>query len=65
MDRPSIGSHFHIHWDKKKSLDWEGFETHAGALARAFELARPGEKFTIEEVPATCSVCAPPVTESV
>ena len=67
MARPSIGSqrfHFHIHWDKKESLDWEGFDTHAEALARAFELARPGEMFVIEEVPATCPVCGPPVIES-
>jgi hypothetical protein len=58
MDRkPNI--HFHIHWSKKKRLDWEGFDTRPEATARALELATPGELFTIEEFSSTCPACGP------
>ena len=62
MDRTSSSSprfHFHIHWNSKENLDWEGFDSHAEALARALEIARPGEMFVIEEISATCPVCEP------
>jgi hypothetical protein len=60
MDRTSSTSqrfHFHIHWSRKESLDWEGFDTHAEALVRALEIALPGEMFMIKEISATCPVC--------
>ena len=57
MDREPRNTHFHIHWITKKSLDWEPFNTHAGALARAQELAGPNEIFTVEELPVKCPVC--------
>jgi hypothetical protein len=49
--------HFHIHWSQKERVDWESFSTHAEATARALELARPSEIFTIEEFSATCPAC--------
>lgn len=48
------GPHFHIRWGVKEQLDWECFETHAEAEGLARELARPGETFTVEEVPEAC-----------
>jgi hypothetical protein len=58
MDQKLI-IHFHIHWSKKKRLDWEGFDTRHEATARALELASPDEPFTIEEFSSTCSACGP------
>jgi hypothetical protein len=56
--------HFHIHWEDSQKLDWECFETQSDAMGRAFELARPEERFTIEEVstncPLRCSFTATP-----
>ena len=57
MDREPRNNHFHIHWIKKKILDWEPFNTHADAQARAQELAGPNEIFTVEELSAKCHVC--------
>jgi len=50
-------THFHIRWSRTASLDWERFATRAEATLRALELARHGEKFTIEESEAKCSRC--------
>jgi hypothetical protein len=49
-------THFHIRWSEAK-LDWEKFETRAVALARADELARPFESYTIEEFDDSCPAC--------
>lgn len=49
--------HFHIRWSRKERLDWEGFDTRHEAMARALELADPGEEYTIEEATETCSIC--------
>jgi hypothetical protein len=57
MDREPRNNHFHIHWIKKKILDWEPFNTHADAQARAQELAGPNEIFTVEELSVKCPVC--------
>ena len=57
MDRKPWNTHFHIHWTKKKILDWEPFNTNNEAGARADELAGLGELFTIEEFSAKCPVC--------
>jgi hypothetical protein len=57
MDRKPLNTHFRIHWIKKKILDWEPFNTHARAQARAQELAGPNEIFTVEELSARCPVC--------
>lgn len=46
--------HFHIRWEPKKTLDWECFQTHGEATARAAELALPNEIFSIEEVSTDC-----------
>jgi hypothetical protein len=57
MDRKPWNTHFHIHWTKKKILDWEPFDTGHEALSHALELARPTELFTIEEFSMKCPVC--------
>jgi hypothetical protein len=57
MDRERRNNHFHIHWIRKKILDWEPFNTHADAQARAQELAGPNEIFTVEELSVKCPVC--------
>jgi hypothetical protein len=57
MDRKPLNSHFHIHWIKKKILDWEPFKSHADALARAEELAGPDELFSVEELSTKCPLC--------
>ena len=51
--------HFHIHWTNKDSVDWEPFDSQQRAEARALELARFGELFTIEDFCTPCSVCKP------
>ena len=57
MDRRPLNTHFHIHWIKKKTFDWEPFNTHADALARAQELACSNEIFTVEETSGQCQLC--------
>ena len=47
-------THFHIRWNDKENIDWECFDTHDDAAARALELALPGETFRIEEISAQC-----------
>ncbi len=49
-------THFHILWNDQDHLDWECFDTIAGASKRAGELARPNEVFTIQAVSADCSL---------
>ena len=46
--------HYHIRWDRKKTLDWECFNTFSEASIRAAQLAGPYEMFTIEEVSSDC-----------
>jgi hypothetical protein len=49
--------HYHICWSGSK-LDWERFSTPQEAERVARELARPGEKFTLEHVDdKTCMQC--------
>jgi hypothetical protein len=55
MAREPQNTHFHIHWTKKKILDWEPFDTGHEALSHALELARPTELFTIEEFSVSCA----------
>ena len=56
LDTPAK-MHFHIRWTRAAKLDWEAFNTRTEAVMRALELARPGEKFMIEESEETCSRC--------
>jgi len=53
MDSTNSARHFHIHWEKKETLDWQCFSTRERAEQEAIYLASPGEEFTIEEV-ETC-----------
>jgi hypothetical protein len=46
--------HYHIRWSGKPTLIWEDFSTRAEAEARAKQLARQDETFTIEEHNGTC-----------
>jgi hypothetical protein len=46
--------HFHIQWSAREDMDWECFDTTEAATARAAELSRPGEKFTIQQVVTAC-----------
>jgi hypothetical protein len=55
--KDSPRKHYHIRWVGTPALDWERFTTVAAATARALELVRPGEKFTIEESAGKCSRC--------
>jgi len=55
MDRKQ---HFHIQWNVR-GLDWEIFEVRHEALARALEIAIPGEIFTIKECSEESAVCGP------
>lgn len=48
--------HFHIRW-VLGALDWEGHRTRAEAEEAAKRLARPDEKYTIEEADETCMEC--------
>lgn len=59
MDRDQDTHHFHIYWNNKERLDWEGFNTREAATARALALAGPGEVFTIDEFSANCPLCGP------
>ena len=49
-------THFHIRWASGMK-DWERHDTHAEAEESATQLARPGEKHTIEECYETCGTC--------
>jgi hypothetical protein len=51
------GSHYHIHWSGKPTLDWERFDTTADAEANARKLMLPGETYTIEEHGESCPRC--------
>ena len=57
MDRKLWNTHFHINWTTKRILDWEPFNTHVDARARAQELAGPNEIFTIAELSVKCPIC--------
>jgi len=59
-----ISSHFHIRWGRNPQVDWESFLTHEEADARARELMRPGETYTIEEFDHACERCSPPKSVS-
>jgi hypothetical protein len=50
-------NHYHIRWSEKDSLDWESFRLRTEADARARQLMRPGESYTIEELDAGCLQC--------
>ena len=56
--------HFHIHWSAREHLDWECFDTNEAATARAIELSRPGEKFTIQQVSTACLMGEPKATSA-
>ena len=57
MDRKPLNTHFHIHWTTKKILDWEPFNTHNEAMARAQEVAGLSDLFSVEELSAKCPIC--------
>ena len=54
--------HYHIRWAGRATLDWERFGMHEEAAARAKQLARPSETYTIEEHDGTCSRCQDAMT---
>jgi hypothetical protein len=56
MDRVNV-PHSHIRWSGKTMLDWQGFRTHAEAEARAKQLERLGETYTIEDFDGNCPRC--------
>lgn len=49
--------HYHIRWSGKAALDWEAFSTFVDANARAKQLVRLGESYTIEERDGECLRC--------
>lgn len=49
--------HYHIRWSSKQLLDWEAHPSRADAEARANNLVRPGETYTIEEHNESCPRC--------
>ena len=49
--------HYHIRWSDRTSLDWQCFNTHAEAAARAKQLVRREETYTIEEHGEACPRC--------
>ena len=49
--------HYHIRWSGKAMLDWEGFRTREEAEARAKQLMRLGETYTIEDFDGDCPRC--------
>lgn len=51
--------HYHIRWLPKASLDWQAFDSQEDAEARARELVRPNESFTIETIQGYCDICRP------
>jgi hypothetical protein len=56
MDHAQL-PHYHIRWSGKEELDWACFPTAAEALNGAKQLARPGERYTIEEQNGACPRC--------
>jgi hypothetical protein len=56
MDRKET-IHYHIRWTQIPLLDFEFFNTRVEAEAGAELLARPGEKYTIEEQGDGCQRC--------
>jgi hypothetical protein len=44
-----VQPHFHIRWIGEECWDWEDFDSIPDAMARAADLADPGEMFKIEE----------------
>ena len=57
MDRKDGKVHYHIRWSPTPTLDWERFGSRAEAEARAKELVRQGETYTIEEHGESCARC--------
>jgi hypothetical protein len=57
MDRKDGSVHYHIRWGGIPLLDWESFKARIEADAAAQLLARPSEKYTIEEVGEGCQRC--------
>ena len=53
---PQQASHFHIRWSSG-AVDWERFDTRAEAQDSANQLARPSERYTIEESGHDCPPC--------
>jgi hypothetical protein len=53
---PSTNIHFHIRWFTG-ALDWERHSTRVAALKAAIRLARPGEKYSVEEGDEKCRAC--------
>ena len=49
--------HYHIHWSDGK-IDWEPFSTVQDARARADELLRLDETYTIDEFGDDCAHCS-------
>ena len=42
--------HFHIRWYEMEALDWECFSTRVDAEARAKQLVRGAETYSVEEL---------------
>jgi hypothetical protein len=57
MDRKDGSVRHHIRWAGIPLLDFESFNTRVEAEAGAELLARPGEKYTIEEQGDGCQRC--------
>jgi hypothetical protein len=57
MDRNVADLHYHIRWTKISRLDWLPFGTRALAEKRAEQIARPNEKYTVDEYGADCPRC--------
>ena len=58
MNRKNGNPHYHIHWSRVVTLDWECFGTFAEAEASAKELVRRDETYIIEEHGPDCPRCA-------
>jgi hypothetical protein len=57
MDRNDEILHYHIRWSCMTTLDWECFSSRAEAEARAKQLVRQEETYTIEEHDEACPRC--------
>jgi hypothetical protein len=55
----SAGAHYHIRWWPSGNLDWERFDSREDAHTRAYELASPGETYSLEEFQQNCTRCNP------